>query len=148
MEDDWLNVHVQRKHRKHEKQQWREKYHLRYSTLQGRNPQRLPSDDSDESDTLTDDEREGNIETSTNIMRHPNEQYAIVREQMATAAPEIPAADKPNDGAERTAQLATAAELEASEVQTADAVAYTSQDVEMADTNEGHEIDAEGEMDV
>ena len=148
MEDDWLNVHVQRKHRKHEKQQWREKYHLRYSTLQGRNPQRLPSDDFDESNTLTDDEREGNIETSTNIMRHPNEQYAIVREQMATAAPETPAADKPNDGAERTAQLATAAELEASEVQTADAVAYTSQDVEMADTNEGHEIDAEGEMDV
>jgi transcription factor C subunit 3 len=144
MEDDWLNAHVKQKH---EKQQWRDKSHLRYPTLQGRTTQRYSSDNSDESDMQTDDEREA-INTSTDIMRHPKEQYATAREQIATATPEPSAADKQACAVEQTAQLAAAAEPEPSEAQKADVTAPPSQDAEMTDANEGHEMDAEGEMDV
>ena len=73
MEDDWLNAHVKRKHQKHEKQHWREKHYLRYSTLQGLSAQRSRSDESDESDAQIDDDHEEMTGTSINITRHLKE---------------------------------------------------------------------------
>lgn len=145
MENDWLNAHVKRKHQKHQKQRWREEYHLRYSTLQGRSAGRYPTDASDESDVPTDDEREALTASSTNIMRHPKEQYAIVRTQVAAAG--SAGSTLSTETTEQDTQPA-AAERGPSDPQTAGDNAAPEQDIEMQDDHGTDEVDAEGEWDV
>lgn len=145
MEDDWLNSHVQRKHQKHEKQQWRDSYHLRYSTLQGRDAVRYlsQSDDSDESDTQTDNARAVTTNSSQKIMRHPKEQYAIVREYIDTqSAIEVDS----TDSLQQTTQLTAAVNFGIVQVQAQDAP--QTRDVEMEDANAEGQIDAEGVVEI
>lgn len=138
MDDDWLDAHVKRKQKRHEKQQWPENHHLRYSVLQGRNDLRdqSQSDDSDESDLEVEDGGKVLSSTSKDILRHSNTQHAIVRDQVATRTSGPPANDAGSaDTMEQTVQLAAAS-------------GSGDQDVDMEDTTEVYEVDAEGGMDV
>jgi transcription factor C subunit 3 len=143
LEDDWLNAHVKRKHKKHEKQQWRDKYHLRYSTLQDQGARPELSDD-EESDAQSEDELEGATSASADIMRHPKEQYAIVRDQIASAAPESSAAGISEQGAESE----PVPEGDANAEQTPGVAAAVGGDVDMQDASDAGELDAEGELEV
>ncbi|KAL1654145.1 hypothetical protein SLS61_003148 [Didymella pomorum] len=143
LEDDWLNAHVKRKHKKHEKQQWRDKYHLRYSTLQDRSARPELSDD-ENSDAQSEDEREGASSASVDIMRHPKEQYAIVRDQIASAASGPSATDQVEPGVGSTPLSGGDADAE----QTPGAVDALGGDIGMNDADDAGEIDSEGEMEV
>ncbi|KAF1924163.1 uncharacterized protein M421DRAFT_424997 [Didymella exigua CBS 183.55] len=147
LEDDWLNAHVKRKYKKHEKQQWRDKYHLRYSTLLGRDARPSPSDDN-ESDAQTDDEREGAMTASTKIMRHPKEQYAIMRDQIAAAASKPSATDRAADTLVQEAEHRPASESKANGAQTSETAGTADENVPMQDLDGTEEMDAEGEMEV
>ncbi|KAF3032717.1 hypothetical protein E8E12_002635 [Didymella heteroderae] len=145
LEGDWLNAHVKRKHKKHEKQQWRDKYHLRYSALQGRHARSSPSGEED-SDAQSEDERERSTSASMNIVRRPNEQYAIVREQIASAAPEPSATGRDADTSEQG--IEPAPEGNANVVQNSGVAAVAGSNIDMQDANDAGEVDAEGEMEV
>lgn len=145
MDNDWLNAHVKRKHQKHQKQQWREQYHLRFSTLQGRSASRHRNLESDESDMPTDNERENTTAASTDIMRHPKEQYAIVRDHITTAVSS--GTQQAAETIEREAQPA-GADLVVRQTQTAEAPALLEHDAEMQDIDGVAEMDAEGDLDV
>ncbi|KAF2995726.1 hypothetical protein E8E13_004667 [Curvularia kusanoi] len=95
LDDDWLNTHVKRKNDKHKKQYWRDQYHLKFSVMQSRDTQRRLVEVSDESDAQSDDERIKAVDASTDIMRRPKEQYAIVREKIAEAPYGISHAEQP-----------------------------------------------------
>lgn len=140
MENDWLNEHLKRKSEKHEKQEWRDKYNLRFSTLQGRDGQQPSGDGSDESDMPTDDEREELTSTSMAFMRHPKGQYGIVREQIAMAAPQKAEVTQP------ALQSAAALEPDAS-VNPASEVNSVSDDAEMRDADGDGEMDADADAD-
>lgn len=143
MDNDWLNAHVKRKHQKHQKQQWREKYHLRFSTLQGHSAVRYRSNGSDESDTLTDDERDEVENTGKDIMRRPKEQYAILRDQVAgsmSVGPEPLA-----QGKEQAIRSATI-QREASEGHIPRAGTGVEQDIDMQDVDAVGDEDAEGDL--
>lgn len=147
LDDDWLNSHVKRKHEKHEKQQWRDKYHLKYSTMQGRDA-RSPSSDHDESDAQTDNEREGVVTTSTKIMRHPNEQYGIVRERMAAVVSEPTATDQDAGTMEPEAAQGPASQGGVNETQTSEAAVAADHDANMQDLNDDEEVDVEGDSEL
>ncbi|KAJ8107635.1 hypothetical protein OPT61_g8728 [Boeremia exigua] len=140
MENDWLDGHVKRKHKRHEKQQWREQYHLRYARMQGREPLSYGSDGSD---LPTDDEREETASSSADIMRHPKEQYAIVRSQLP-AAPEL---SNTGQSEEQTAQPAAATEPGTIETRSPEANVTSEQDVDMGDADAVGEADTEDEAD-
>ncbi len=92
MDDDWLDAHVRRRHKKHEKQE----NHWRYSSLQGRHARQVPNDDDAESDTETDED------VATEVIAAPTSEDNTIQDK----------------------------------------------DVEMADAEGAHDVDAEGEMDV
>lgn len=151
MEDDWLNTHVKRINQKHEKQKWRDDYHLRYSTMQGRKEPRDQSqgDDSTDSDTQMDDEHHGTTGTSQNIMRHPKEQYAIVRDQLEATVSEPSAIDANSAGAgEQNIQAAATAESEATVAQTSEAAITQDGDLAMGECNADEDMDAEGDVEL
>lgn len=145
LEDDWLNTHVKRKHKKHEKQQWRDKYHLRYATLQDRGARPSPSED-EESDAQSDDEREGATRASMSIMRRPKEQYAIVREQIASNVSKSSVARQAADASEQRTKPESISEGEANAVQSSAVAAPTGNEIDMQDAADADEVDAEGEM--
>ncbi|KAF3053831.1 hypothetical protein E8E11_010436 [Didymella keratinophila] len=147
LEDDWLNAHVKRKHKKHEKQQWRDKYHLRYSTLQDRGARPELSDD-EESDAQSEDEREDASSAGVDIMRHPKEQYAIVREQIASAAPESSTTDQAAGVSEQGAEFELASKGDADAEQTLGVAAAAGGDIDVQDADDASEVDPEGEMEV
>lgn len=147
LEDDWLNAHVKRKHKKHEKQQWRDKYHLRYFTLQDRGARLSPSDD-EESDAQSEDEREVASSASVSIMRHPKEQYAIVRDRLASMPSEPSAVGQAADASGQEVEHEPASEGDSNSAQTTGLAATGGGDIDMQDTDDAGEVDAEGEMEV
>jgi hypothetical protein len=140
MDDDWLNAHVKRKNEKHKRQQWRDQYNSRFSAMHSREAQRRLIDVSDESDAHTDDGRHKTMDTD--IMRHPKEQYAIMRGQLGVSL-------VPSDTAQVTetaARSPTASGL-GSGTQAVDTQSTGSPDIEMQDADAGADADADGEMD-
>ncbi|KAI8931906.1 hypothetical protein NX059_010810 [Plenodomus lindquistii] len=87
VEDDWFGEHVKRKGKLQEKQQWREEYNLRHSTLQARGtqdsaaehptPQRDGMEEPGGSGTQTD--------TAQQIMEDPKKQYSITQKALETS---------------------------------------------------------------
>lgn len=137
MNDDWLNAHVQRKYAKHEKQYWRDKYHLKFSSMRSRSTGALLDDDSE---GHTDEEHETAASISTNIMRHPNEQYAILREQLDTATHGDTAATL-TKVPEQTMQDAAKTQSGARAGLTAEADVNGNQDIAMQDAGGGKGTD-------
>ncbi|KZM18872.1 DNA binding [Ascochyta rabiei] len=139
MKNDWLNSHVKRKHRKHAQQQLHGDYDLRYSTLQGRSALRNqnPSDESDESDTQTDDDRGNDA--------RPDERYAVLRPQNATAAPKAFAVDRLVDDTEQRVRSSVASDSDADKAHNSKGVATKRQGDEMEDASIGPETHPEGE---
>jgi hypothetical protein len=141
MDDDWLNAHVKRKNEKHKRQQWRDQYNSRFSAMHSREAQRRLIDVSDESDVHMDDGRHKTMDTD--IMRHPKEQYAIMRGQLATA-PLVPS--DTGQIMETAAQSPTASGL-GSGMQAAEPQSTGSPDIEIQDADAGADADADADDD-
>lgn len=131
MDDDWLNAHVKRKNERQKKQHWRDQYNSRFSAMHSREAQRRLADVSDESDAHTNDMHRKTIDTD--IMRHPKEQYAILRGQKMTA---------PLAPSDAEAHSPTASRL-GSETQAAEIQSTGSPDVEMQDADADADVDSE-----
>jgi hypothetical protein len=72
MEDDWLNDHLQRKTKKHEKQRWREEYALQYSSMR----QRAEEVEAHQSRNVSSTDQE--------ILRNPSLQYTVLQQSQNT----------------------------------------------------------------
>jgi hypothetical protein len=72
MEDDWLNDHLQRKTKKHEKQRWREEYALQYSSMR----QRAEGVEARQSRNVSSTDQE--------ILRNPSLQYTVLQQSQNT----------------------------------------------------------------
>jgi hypothetical protein len=73
MEDDWLNDHLQRKTKKHEKQRWREEYALQYSSMR----QRAEGVEVRQNRNMV-------SSTDQEILRNPSLQYAVLQQSQNT----------------------------------------------------------------
>jgi hypothetical protein len=146
-EDDWFGEHVKRKSKLTEKQQWREKYNLRYSTIQIRGAQ------SSAVDVEQVRFQDGNA-MSRQIVEDPKAQYRIVQE----ALPEPGEQDEGRVTEAEMQQQAPAATDAAHTIVPPPSLPQTliaatwSEVVEMQDAGndadaEGEDVDAEGEID-
>ena len=138
MDDDWLNAHVKRKNERQKRQQWRDQYNSRFSTMHSREAQRRLTDESGESDAHTDNMRRKTMDTD--IMRHPKGQYAILRGQKAMA----PLAPSDAEQVIDTAAQSPAASRLGIETQASDTQPTGSPDIEMQDADP--DADADGEI--
>ncbi|KAJ4342533.1 hypothetical protein N0V95_006934 [Ascochyta clinopodiicola] len=140
MNNDWLNTHVKRKHENHAQQQWHGNHDLRYSTLRGRNTLEIQSrsDESDEFDTQTDYDRRNDA--------RPDEQYAVLQSQVATATPKTFVDDEIVDVTEQNVRPSVTPESEADEAHDLGAVATQRQGDGTEDANVDHETHAEGDI--
>jgi hypothetical protein len=78
MEDDWLNEHIQRKVKKHEKQRWREEYALQYSSMR----QRAEGSQGSYLGNEVEASHSRNMVSSTSqqILRNPSLQYTFLQQ--------------------------------------------------------------------
>lgn len=155
-EDDWFGEHVKRKSKNHEKQQWREEYNLRHSTLQTRDsrPTATKSTDVPNEDGQISNGNDTQPDPAQQILRNPKQQYRIMQQALKSQ-------QAPEDGVEATSPvvLSTVDALEPGGQDNLDGsgqnMQYTSEalgtpmaDVEMRDIYaEGEDVDAEGEVD-
>jgi hypothetical protein len=163
-EGDWFGDHVRRKAKTTEKQQWRDGYNLRHSTLQARGAVQVNDaalageEDRGENANMADADT---IDPSTTqqILKNPKQQYRIMQQVLV--------AQQPQEVRGRSASAATGSPAPVQEqnqqsFSPADGVPRTStshtsevtntpgEDIEMVDPDmdaEGEDIDAEGEID-
>lgn len=153
---DWFGEHVKRKAKNQEKQQWREEYNLRHSTLQARVEQQddIEVERQDEDATVQDGD-EASPDTAQQILHHPRRQYRITQQALGTQQ-----AQEGGDGEDPAASHVPRAILEQewtslltdalgpSLTDTTKPVDTLDQGLEMVDVDaEGEDVDAEGEVD-
>ncbi|KAF1847197.1 uncharacterized protein K460DRAFT_363304 [Cucurbitaria berberidis CBS 394.84] len=154
-EEDWFGGHVKRKAKNHAKQQWREQYNLRHSTLQGRNLERV-NNDSAEENGMQEPTHDPEEATREQILKNPKQQYRIMQQALKSRTPQaedgadLPAAPIPVPLPVQFGQTGVEEEALASVSQTPE-VAYTPiHDMDIIGADEdamGEDIDAEGEVD-
>jgi hypothetical protein len=176
-EDDWFGEHVKRKTKTTSKQQWRDKYNLRYSTMQTGNSQRANANGPGRKQPNNRDAANG---MGRRIVKDGRAQYRILQQALLEPEAEVDAQDTPQapDGGTVTddvemAEATQIPEMPAHQVtsesvqQPASAVrnqswgtslsmypATADTDIDMVDMGheadadaEGEDIDAEGEED-
>lgn len=147
-EDDWFGEHVKRNSKMTEQQKWREKYNLRYSTLQRSGAQSIAGEVEQQGEPDRD-------LVGRQITEHPKGQYKILQQSLsepeAQVQEEVVETQQPEKRSPAANTTPTAG-LPIDLPRTPTAAASPDRDVEMQGAGhdadvEGEDVDAEGELD-
>jgi len=161
VEGDWLSDHIKRKRKQQDKQQWREQYNLRHSTLQASGLQQSATHGTAEENPRDAQGGEQPLDTTLQILQNPKKQYEILQHALeksraqggAEDTPPCPDHSPPAAAADEMQQDSMADSPAAPVAQTARATDAPSEDVDMVDADaepedmDGQDVDAEGEVD-
>ncbi|KAF2851384.1 hypothetical protein T440DRAFT_507281 [Plenodomus tracheiphilus IPT5] len=166
VDDDWFGEHIKRKSKHQEKQQWREQYNLRHSTLQTRGTQEAAAEAATPQLDNAQTQAEGGAQTdmAQQILENPKKQYSITQDALETSEPLVEkdgsasaATATPSAAPEHSGKSPAAGSPAASVQQSTTPVDAPADDVEMVDIYaeaendgddaHGEDVDAEGEID-
>ncbi|KAL6702848.1 hypothetical protein ACN47E_000875 [Coniothyrium glycines] len=159
-EDDWFGEHVKRKTNKYEKQQWREEYNLRNSTLQAHDQQPVNSTGSQNGDEAVARSSKVQLLSAQRILDNPKQQYRIIQEALDASSSRgngspVTDADTSNPAVEAdptitvelTEQIQAEDNAAGGVTQEPSATGSHLEDLPIPDVKEVEDMDAEGEVD-
>jgi transcription factor C subunit 3 len=152
MENDWLNDHIERKTKRHQRQVWRDQYALQYSNMRQRaEDHEGPQSYVLEKETEARHNRDVVSSTSQQILRNPSLQYAFLQQsQSASGSQDQLGASE--QAAVQTKTNAASAQLSAQAIASHSPGGFdkTSGDIEMGGTDTGSrdvDVNTGGEAD-